>query len=365
MKIDNRVLLILIIILIFVKIIEISITGYIIQGTVGVNVVAPAIECITNADCSSNYICDESKCIYVVPAVEAPSTPLNDPSKGIIPEKPREKIKAPEKPIPLFDIRGNIVIVDKPDFTIPTALRYTRPGGVIVVNVELFNFGNKTDDVIVIYNVYDSSNISILEIQETVAVETSLSFIRYIKIPENTLHGEYVLQVELKYINQRSPAVSRNSFMIGIFCLTCLSIDYYLFLVILITIGIVAIYYLRKISRVPKSFDYSAVAKKDRDYYEIIGDMIFIMRTHVGDKIIKEANKINGLKVADTGKVLKIGKYPAEILAILVNRYEMLGGKNNIRRIIEKRKLDDKKKKRKISEAIAYIKIMESLKHKK
>ncbi|MDD5416592.1 MAG: hypothetical protein PHU12_01300 [Candidatus Aenigmarchaeota archaeon] len=70
-------------ILILVKAVEFSITGAIIQGTVGLVVVPSTIiqECTSNSDCTPGYLCTDFECI---PSKEISSSYYEDVSSSKI-----------------------------------------------------------------------------------------------------------------------------------------------------------------------------------------------------------------------------------------------------------------------------------------
>ena len=83
----------------------------------------------------------------------------------------------------------------------------------------------------------------------------------------------------------------------------------------------------RRVSR-GISHEYPEEPKQDRLFYEIISDTITQMRSHKGDEAIRIAGKIEGLIInEENGKVLKINKDPAEIVALLILQYEKHFGK--------------------------------------
>jgi hypothetical protein len=90
----------------------------------------------------------------------------------------------------LFDIK----------MSIPTKFQYVLPGEDILAQVELYNLGSQgRTDVLLDYIIKDNEGNEIIQEHDTVAVETSTSFIKDIKIPENLAFGKYIFYVRVNY----------------------------------------------------------------------------------------------------------------------------------------------------------------------
>jgi hypothetical protein len=91
---------------------------------------------------------------------------------------------------PLFDIK----------LEVPNRFKYVLPGEDIYAQIELYNLGDyERVDVVLDYIIQNSDGEEIIKEQQTIAVETSTSFIKNIKIPENIPFGRYVFYIRLTY----------------------------------------------------------------------------------------------------------------------------------------------------------------------
>ena len=84
------------------------------------------------------------------------------------------------------------------------------PGEFLPISVKLVNFGEqKRVDVVINYKILDSNNNEIYSENETVAVETTASFIKRIQLPYNIKPGLYTVESILNYPDQQEPAISK------------------------------------------------------------------------------------------------------------------------------------------------------------
>ncbi|MFO7872217.1 MAG: hypothetical protein R6U26_01080 [Candidatus Undinarchaeales archaeon] len=256
--------------------------------------------------------------------------------------------------------------------SIPKGLNQIAPGDSLPFTVVLTNFGNKTKtDVTILYEVRDGSNNTVFESSETVAVETTASFIRSIEFPSDFKPGTYFLVVEILYPGQISPAVSSMKFevlpgLFGIFLKDLVAILLVFTGAVLVIITLFLLY-LRETKRFISSFDYSHISKNKRTYYKIIDKVISIMRLHAGDKVIEGANRIDGLKVSEKGEVLELRKNPAEVLAVLTSKYQHISGiPKKVKKTLKSEEQvapDDVTKE--INTAVDYIHLIENLRKQK
>ncbi|PCI21337.1 hypothetical protein COB64_00440 [Candidatus Wolfebacteria bacterium] len=203
------------------------------------------------------------------------------------------------------------------------------PGDFLPISVKLINFGSgRRVDVTITYQIFDARNIAVIQETETVAVETTASFVKFIQIPKDFSSGSYVAASSIAHEGQEVPATSSFQFDVekkfgGIFVSQLIIIG-----IITLAIGLAFAVVSRLILKKYRSsrfvpHDYSHILKDDRLFYEMISDTIMQMRHRVGDTAIDLASDIDGLTIDDnTGEVLKITKNPAKIIALLVLRYE-------------------------------------------
>lgn len=209
------------------------------------------------------------------------------------------------------------------------------PGEFLPVSIKLVNFGSQTRvDVITTYTIFDSNNKQVYSESETVAVDTTASFVKRIQLPDTIKPGTYTLKSSIKYPYQEAPAVSSFPFKveqkIGSFFISDI-ILYSSILVALLIAGFLLMYlvvfFTNKKPRI-RLQDYSDKPKDQIIYYEMLSDTIMQMRLRVGDKAIDIATRIDGLEIDEkTGRVLKITDHPAKIIATLVSEYEKKLGK--------------------------------------
>lgn len=207
------------------------------------------------------------------------------------------------------------------------------PGEFLPVSVKLVNFGSqKKVDVIVTYKVLDNSQAQVYSESETVAVETTASFVKRIQLPYTLQPGQYVVLTSIKYPYQEDPAQSQFAISVekkigGVFQGDL--IFYSAALVVFIILAIVVIFFLmRKAQKHHIAyFDYSSKPKDQMIYYEILSDIIAQMRLRIGNDALEIAKDIPDLEINDkTGFIINIKKEPAKIIAQLVSRYEQLSG---------------------------------------
>ena len=227
------------------------------------------------------------------------------------------------------------------------ALR-VAPGELLPISVKLVNFGGgKKIDVTINYQILDSNNTVEVDETETVAVETTASFIRNIQIPNGLPPGKYTAISNISYEGQEIPATSKFQFTVekkiaGIFVSQLIL---YGIIILLVGVAFAIVSRLlikhRQASRITPH-EYPDVPKQDRLFYEIISDVIMQMHHHIGDKALEIARNIDGLVInKNNGRVLEINKDPAEIVALLLLQYEKNTGK---KMSFAPRKIDEKTK---------------------
>jgi len=144
-----------------------------------------------------------------------------------------------ESKAPLFDV----------NLKIPEKYQYISPGEEVSGEISLYNLaGTGKVDVLVEYTILNKNGDEILHEQETIAVETSTSFIRSFKLPEGVGSGKYFLYVKTTYNGLVASASSQ--FNIGIVPPLTLS-EQILFIVIgvLIVLALIIFFEIRKIKK--------------------------------------------------------------------------------------------------------------------
>lgn len=89
------------------------------------------------------------------------------------------------------------------------------PGELLPVSVKLVNFGGgQRVDVTIVYRVLSERGDVVLTETETVAVETTASFIKILQVPRNTPPGEYTAESSITYQGQKVPATASYQFTV-------------------------------------------------------------------------------------------------------------------------------------------------------
>jgi|GEM_PF-944643 len=211
------------------------------------------------------------------------------------------------------------------------------PGELLPVSIKLLNFGGgKKVDVSITYSIINSRGDEIYSTSDTVAVETTASFVKTIQIPFGTPPGNYRAKASITYQDQVVPATTEFPFIVENKIIGLFQSDFYLYGGITALVSICMVFLGSFIVRRQKAsrltpFDYSTVPYEQRIYFEMVSDTIMQMRLRVGDTALEIASHIDGLQIDQkTGKVLNISENPSKIIATLVSRYDkVLGEKVN------------------------------------
>lgn len=206
------------------------------------------------------------------------------------------------------------------------------PGDIMPISVSLQNFGLSTRaDVTIVYSIKDSSGNTVYSQTETVAVQTTASYVKNIPIPYELKPGRYTIISEITYQGQKVPASSSSQFtvenkFVGIFVS-----DFILYGSITLVVGLIFAFVSRLIIKRRTSrfalHEYNDIPKPKRIFYEMISDMIMQMHDSLGYKAYDMASKIDGLSIdKDTGIVLNITKDPTEIITLLLIQYQNIFG---------------------------------------
>ncbi len=95
-----------------------------------------------------------------------------------------------ESKSPLFDV----------NLKIPKKSLYVSPGKEVSAEINLYNLaGTKKVDVLVEYSILNKNADEIFREQETIAVETSKSFVKSFRIPKDAHTGKYFLYIRTTY----------------------------------------------------------------------------------------------------------------------------------------------------------------------
>jgi hypothetical protein len=223
------------------------------------------------------------------------------------------------------------------------------PGEFLPISVKLMNFGEgRRVDVTINYQILDSNNVVVLTESETVAVETTASFVKNIQIPNDFTPGKYIASSNIIYEGQEVPAGSNFEFTVeqkiaGIFVSQLIVYGIITVVVSIVFVAVSRLIIKRRICRFTP-YEYSEVPKQKRLFYEIVSDIIMQIRCRVGDRAIEIAGNIDGLIIEkESGKVLGINKDPAEIVALLILQYQKEIGKKTK---VLPRKADEETKER-------------------
>jgi Putative transmembrane protein (Alph_Pro_TM) len=217
-------------------------------------------------------------------------------------------------------------------FAQATTTSKVAPGEFLPVSVKLSNFGgSQRVDVLVKYSILASTGNEIYSTSDTVAVETTASFIKSIQVPSDTPSGTYTAKTVVNYKGQVTPATTQFPFTVERKILGVFQSNFWLYGSIAVVVSILLVLLghaliKRRVTRFTP-FDYSNIPHNERTFYEILSDTIMQMRSRVGDDALLIAANIEGLKINEKGRVLAMVGSPAKIIATLVSEYEKQLGK--------------------------------------
>jgi hypothetical protein len=196
------------------------------------------------------------------------------------------------------------------------------------------NFGSQQRvDVTLTYKIFDSGNQEVFSQTDTVAVETTASFVKQIQLPYDFAPGQYSLVSNLLYQGQMAPATSRFAFTVErkFFGLFLGDLLWLCGIIAFIFVGNAALIWILRAPIQRRGFamhDYSDKPREERIYYEIVSDTIAQMRQRAGDRALDVALRTEGLMIdGKTGRVLRLTENPAKVVAGLVSGYEKAFGK--------------------------------------
>ena len=165
------------------------------------------------------------------------------------------------------------------------------------------------------------------------AVETQLSFVDSIVIPDNTEEGLYLIKAKVsdyEDFNKEVSASFRVSKPKGIQIKNYFLIVFWSVVLIGLILLAIQIHMAKRLGRRGRfaPHEYPDIPRKNRMFYEIISDIIGQMRYRVGDRALDIAKNIECLVIDEKdGKVIKIKKSPEKIIALLILEYEKHLGK--------------------------------------
>ena len=208
------------------------------------------------------------------------------------------------------------------------------PGELLPISVKLSNFGgSQRVDVLMTSGIFSDTGKEIYSISETVAVETTNNFVKMIQVPLDTAPGAYVAKTSIIYGGQLVPATTQFPFTVERKIFGFFQSDFFFyggvaFLVCIMAFALGWVLVKRRRKGRSSPYDYSAISRGKRTFYEILSDTIMQMRQRVGDDALAIASQIDGLRIdKETGRVLSVTKSPAKIIATLVSEYEKKLGK--------------------------------------
>ncbi|HUC88602.1 MAG TPA: hypothetical protein VMR49_01040 [Candidatus Paceibacterota bacterium] len=234
----------------------------------------------------------------------------------------------------VFYAPANIYAAPEVQTTSAGLISKVAPGELLPISVKLLNFGNGSKvDVSISYKITDMEGKAIYSAEETVAVETTATFIKTIQIPFGTIPGQYIAESSIAYNNQVAPATAQFSFTVEKKIFGLFQSDFYLYggilILVSIIVGVISHFWIKR--RRTMRFapeDYSDIPHGERVFYELISDTVMGMRAQVGESALDIAKQIDGLVIDEkTGRVLKLTAKPSKVVAELVSGYEKALGK--------------------------------------
>ena len=208
-------------------------------------------------------------------------------------------------------------------------LSKVAPGEALPISMKLLNFGSrKRVDATVTYEIVNRRGNTIYAAEETVAVETTASFVKTIQIPEETLPGTFMAKTSIVYPGQLAPVESSFPFKVERKIAGLFQSDFYRYgamaLVLSLMTGFLSHVLVRKQhTHRLDPHDYADVPEEKRIFYEMISDMLMEMRYRIGNRALEIGKQVDHLVIDEnTGKVLDLKADPADIVADLIRLYE-------------------------------------------
>lgn len=207
------------------------------------------------------------------------------------------------------------------------------PGDTLLVAITLTNYGGADrTDVLVNYAIVNEAGRDVYSENETIAVQTASGFMHSITIPAGLRSGEYTVTSSVSYPGQVSPAASSFRITIEPKIMGIFAIDLLLYALAIIALAIVSALigkrYAQKRTGRNAPLEYENIPSQERVFYEIASDIIAQIRYRIGNRALELAGEIPGLKIDKrTGRILKLTKDPAEVIAMLMYKYEKFLGK--------------------------------------
>lgn len=215
-----------------------------------------------------------------------------------------------------------------------TATRFA-PGDSVPFSVKLVNFGSSSRiDVSLWYQIVDMDGNVVESQTETVAVETTASFVRQIVLPDTLPSGSYLMRTTIGYDGRKVPTTSEFQFSVerrvfGFFVSDLLLYGTLALIADAVVLVLVRAALRRSWRPAYAAADYSSKPQDIRIYYEVIDTTIRQMRLRVGDTALVAASGVPGLIIDPaSGAVVDLRAPPTEILESLVLRYETALGQH-------------------------------------
>lgn len=202
------------------------------------------------------------------------------------------------------------------------------PGEFLPISVKLTNFGSKEEiNVTVNYEIQDGSGKVFYRWGEEVPVKNTISYVKNIPLPITLPSGQYFALSKINYHDQTAPAVSKFEFTVNRkvagFFLDQLAVYGLVILFVGAGFFVLSRVFIGRRARRLVLLDYSEAPKENRPFFELISDIIADARKRHGDRAIEIAAEIDGLVLdEEEARVLNVNKEPAEIIALLILKYE-------------------------------------------
>lgn len=114
------------------------------------------------------------------------------------------------------------------------------PGELLPVSVKLVNFGGgRRVDVTIDYFILNEKGDVVLTEKETVAVETTASFIKILQIPRDIQPGQYTAESSITYQGQKVPATASYQFTVERKIAGMFMSQFFIYGVITLMVGII------------------------------------------------------------------------------------------------------------------------------
>lgn len=198
------------------------------------------------------------------------------------------------------------------------------PGELLPVSLKLLNFGGgRKTDVLITYTILNGKKEIISKTTETVAVETTASFVKNIHIPSNAAAGNYILSASITYQDQVVPATTEFSFTVERKWFGLFQSEFLIYsaatLLLSIAAGMLGYGFIKKHQRKKLPSENSENIGPKRMFYELISDTVLTINWYTQMLLEGDAGKLKKKQEKYLQKVNESGTRMVKLLNILLD----------------------------------------------